>query len=84
MFPLLPNPKPKLFVMAKHSPMTSEFSKPHTSRDCPEKHVDRIYFDKDGKQDSRLADHHITDQGSVKMGQETYDHHKSSSGASGK
>lgn len=62
--------------MAKHSPMTSEFSAPHTSKDCPQEHVDRIYFDKDAKPDHRMADHHITDPNSIAMGRDIHAAHQ--------
>lgn len=64
--------------MAKHTPFTSEMSKPHTSDAHPEVHVDCIAFGADGKQDPRLCVDGITDKGSISLGQETYDHHQAS------
>lgn len=70
--------KKKTKVMAKHTPFTSEMSKPHTSDAHPEVHVDCIHYGADGKQDSRLCVDGITDKGSISLGQDTYDHHQAS------
>ena len=60
----------------KHTPNTSEISRPHTSDAEPEKHVDSIAFGKDGKHEPEHDVNHITDPDLIKMGQETHDKHQ--------
>ncbi len=60
----------------KHTPNSSEFSKPHTSDDHPEKHVDQMHFDSNGNHDKTHDNDGITDPNAVQMGQETYEWHQ--------
>lgn len=53
----------------KHAPFTSEVSDPHTSKDCPELHVDILHFGEDGKKDNDLTVAHVTDPAMVDFGQ---------------
>jgi hypothetical protein len=60
----------------KHTPNTSEISKPHTSAAEPEEHVDALHFDEEGKHVRDVDTNHLTDPGLIKMGEETYDKHQ--------
>ena len=71
--PTVVNPKPE---GQKHSENTSEMSKPHTSEDHPEEHVDSMAFGKDGERDKDHDVDGITDSGSIEMGKETYENHQ--------
>jgi hypothetical protein len=68
--------------MAEHSPNTSEYSAPHESTACPETHVDQLHFGDNGQHESQYDVHHITDDGAVSMGRETYDQHQSNKSSS--
>ncbi len=71
--------------MAKHSPNTSEYSKPHSSKAEPREHVDQLHFGSKGEHVKEHDVHHITDKGAIDMGRQTYERHTdSSSSDSGK
>ena len=64
----------------KHSPNTSEISKPHVSPGHPETHVDTIHFDENGVHSKEIAKNDvdgITDPETIKMGEETKAWHDS-------
>lgn len=71
--PKVVNEKPE---GSKHYENTSELSKPHTSSDHPEEHVDSMAFGEDGKRAPEHDVDGITDQGSKDMGQQTYELHQ--------
>jgi len=71
--PNLVNPKPD---GQKHYENTSEMSKPHTSKDHPDEHVDSMAFGKGGERDPKHDVDGLTDEGSKSMGQQTYDKHQ--------
>jgi hypothetical protein len=60
-------------MSTKHTPFTSEPSKPHSSANKPETHVDFQHFGADGKQDKELTSQytHITDPTSVEYAERT-------------
>jgi hypothetical protein len=60
----------------KHTENTSEISKPHTSEDHPEEHVDSMAFGKDGQRDPDHDVDGLTDKGLIDMGKETYENHQ--------
>lgn len=57
--------------MAKHTPFTSEPSKPHSSKAEPETHVDMYHYGEGGKEDEDLTVRHITGEDTVKYGERT-------------
>ena len=54
--------------MGKHSPFTSEPSKPHSSKDEPRQHVEIHHFDEDGNKDDDMTISHVTDPKMVDYG----------------
>lgn len=60
----------------QHYENTSEMSKPHTSTDHPEEHVDSMAFGEGGKRDPDHDVDGLTDEGSKFLGKETYDLHQ--------
>ena len=62
--------------MGKHTPNTSEYSKPHESKAEPERHVDQHHYDEKGRKDEDLGKAHITDKNAVEMGRQTHELHQ--------
>lgn len=54
--------------MSKHSPFTSEPSRPHSSQAEPREHVDIHHYGEDGKKDNSLTVPHVTDKDHVEYG----------------
>lgn len=71
--PTVVNPKSE---GQKHTENTSEMSKPHTSSDHPDEHVDNMAFGEGGKRAPEHDTDGLTDEGSKSLGQETYDKHQ--------
>lgn len=63
--------------MSKHTPYTSEPSKPHSSKAEPAEHVDIHHFGAGGKKDDSLTVPHVTDKGHVEYGRATDEWRKS-------
>lgn len=57
--------------MGKHTPFTSEPSKPHESKAEPDTHVEIYHYGEDGKEDKDLTVRHVTDEDTVKYGERT-------------
>lgn len=63
--------------MAKHAPNTCEVSTPHTSKDCPELHVDVHCYDENGNYDKTISENHITEPSMINLGQADADYRDS-------
>ena len=73
--------------MGRHSPNTSEYSRPHPSeRTGGDYHVDRHGYDSQGRYDKSTSENHLTDRGSMTMGRasEKFRESQRSSKGSGK
>lgn len=57
-------------MASKHSPNTSEPSKPHSSKSEPREHVDVHHFDDKGQKDDSKTISHVTDKGMVDYGKD--------------
>lgn len=64
-------------MSSKHSPNTSEPSKPHTSKAESQEHVDVHHFDEKGEKDNSKTISHVTDKGMVDYGKDAQAHRES-------